>query len=56
MDEMVQVRYMVNDVTKAVAFYTGHLGFTVKKQRVHHGAPSPLTASATVRKSLSIAA
>ena len=26
-DEMVNVRYMVDDVDEAVAFYTGHLGF-----------------------------
>ncbi len=30
MDEMVHVRYMVSDVSKALAFYTGHLGFTVE--------------------------
>jgi catechol 2,3-dioxygenase-like lactoylglutathione lyase family enzyme len=28
MDETVQVRYMVNDVPKSLAFYTTHLGFT----------------------------
>jgi catechol 2,3-dioxygenase-like lactoylglutathione lyase family enzyme len=28
-DERVNVRYMVDDVDAAVAFYTGHLGFTV---------------------------
>ena len=28
-DEMVHVRYMVDDVDAAVAFYTGHLGFEV---------------------------
>ena len=28
--ETVSVRYMVSDVAKAVAFYTGHLGFTVE--------------------------
>jgi catechol 2,3-dioxygenase-like lactoylglutathione lyase family enzyme len=27
-DEMVNVRYMVDDVEAAVAFYTTHLGFT----------------------------
>jgi catechol 2,3-dioxygenase-like lactoylglutathione lyase family enzyme len=27
-DSMVNVRYMVNDVETAVAFYTTHLGFT----------------------------
>jgi catechol 2,3-dioxygenase-like lactoylglutathione lyase family enzyme len=27
-DEMVHVRYMVDDVQAAVAFYTTHLGFT----------------------------
>ena len=26
-DEMVNVRYMVDDVDQAIAFYTGHLGF-----------------------------
>ncbi len=30
MAEMVHVRYMVNDVAKALAFYTSHLGFTVE--------------------------
>lgn len=30
MDETVSVRYMVSDVAKALAFYTGHLGFTVE--------------------------
>lgn len=29
MDEYVQVRYMVSDVSKALAFYTSHLGFSV---------------------------
>jgi catechol 2,3-dioxygenase-like lactoylglutathione lyase family enzyme len=28
--ETVSVRYMVSDVSKALAFYTGHLGFTVE--------------------------
>jgi catechol 2,3-dioxygenase-like lactoylglutathione lyase family enzyme len=30
MDETVSVRYMVSDVSKALAFYTKHLGFTVE--------------------------
>ncbi len=30
MEDMVHVRYMVSDVSKALAFYTGHLGFTVE--------------------------
>ena len=30
MDETVIVRYMVSDVAKSLAFYTGHLGFTVE--------------------------
>ncbi len=30
MADMVHVRYMVNDVAKAVDFYTSHLGFTVE--------------------------
>ena len=30
MDEQVSVRYMVSDVAKALAFYTGHLGFSVE--------------------------
>jgi catechol 2,3-dioxygenase-like lactoylglutathione lyase family enzyme len=30
MNETVSVRYMVSDVAKALAFYTGHLGFTVE--------------------------
>lgn len=29
-DEMVSVRYMVNDVETAIAFYTEHLGFEVR--------------------------
>lgn len=29
-DEMVNVRYMVDDVDTAIAFYTGHLGFEVR--------------------------
>jgi len=29
-DELVNVRYMVDDVDKAVAFYTTHFGFTVR--------------------------
>jgi catechol 2,3-dioxygenase-like lactoylglutathione lyase family enzyme len=29
-DEMVNVRYMVDDVEAAVAFYTEHLGFSVR--------------------------
>jgi catechol 2,3-dioxygenase-like lactoylglutathione lyase family enzyme len=29
-DEFVNVRYMVDDVEAAVAFYTSHLGFTVR--------------------------
>ena len=29
-DELVHVRYMVDDVDAAVAFYTTHLGFTVR--------------------------
>jgi predicted enzyme related to lactoylglutathione lyase len=29
---MVQVRYIVDDVGQAVAFYTGTLGFTLKQQ------------------------
>ena len=28
-DEMVNVRYMVDDVDAAVAFYTTHLGFEI---------------------------
>jgi catechol 2,3-dioxygenase-like lactoylglutathione lyase family enzyme len=28
-DDLVSVRYMVDDVEEAVAFYTTHLGFTV---------------------------
>jgi catechol 2,3-dioxygenase-like lactoylglutathione lyase family enzyme len=30
LDEMVSVRYMVDDVDAAVAFYTDHLGFEVR--------------------------
>lgn len=30
MDETVSVRYMVSDVAKALAFYTGHLGFKLE--------------------------
>jgi catechol 2,3-dioxygenase-like lactoylglutathione lyase family enzyme len=29
-DEFVNVRYMVDDVEKAVDFYTGHFGFAVR--------------------------
>src|SRR5918996_1095353 len=29
-DELVNVRYMVDDVENGVAFYTTHLGFTVR--------------------------
>ena len=29
-DEFVNVRYMVDDVENAVAFYTGHFGFEVR--------------------------
>jgi catechol 2,3-dioxygenase-like lactoylglutathione lyase family enzyme len=30
LDELVHVRYMVDDVDKAIEFYTKHLGFTVR--------------------------
>jgi catechol 2,3-dioxygenase-like lactoylglutathione lyase family enzyme len=30
LDEMVNVRYMVDDVEAAIEFYTKHLGFTVR--------------------------
>jgi catechol 2,3-dioxygenase-like lactoylglutathione lyase family enzyme len=29
-DELVNVRYMADDVEEAVAFYTTHFGFTVR--------------------------
>jgi len=29
---MAIVRYMVNDVERAISFYVGHLGFKVKEQ------------------------
>ena len=29
-DELVNVRYMVDDVQNAVAFYTTHFGFTLR--------------------------
>jgi catechol 2,3-dioxygenase-like lactoylglutathione lyase family enzyme len=29
-DELVNVRYMVNDVEEATAFYTTHVGFTLR--------------------------
>ena len=29
-EQMVNVRYMVDDVEAAVGFYTGHLGFTLR--------------------------
>ena len=32
--DMVSVRYMVDDVQKAVDFYTGHLGFTLRTSAV----------------------
>ena len=35
-DELVSVRYMVNDVQESIDFYTHHLGFTV--QRSSHAA------------------
>ena len=28
--DLVSVRYMVDDVEKSIAFYTGHLGFSVR--------------------------
>ena len=31
-DELVNVRYMVDDVESAVAFYTTHFGFTVRSE------------------------
>lgn len=34
MEEVVQVRYMVNDVQAAVDFYTKHLGFSVQMNAV----------------------
>ncbi len=33
-DDMVNVRYMVNDVQAAVDFYTTHFGFTVNTARL----------------------
>jgi catechol 2,3-dioxygenase-like lactoylglutathione lyase family enzyme len=30
LDELVHVRYMVDDVDKAIEFYTRHLGFTLR--------------------------
>jgi len=33
-EQMVNVRYMVDDVQAAIAFYTGHLGFTVRSSAV----------------------
>jgi len=36
MDEMINVRYMVNDVDAAVEFYTTHFGFAVRS----HFAPA----------------
>jgi len=35
-DETVSVRYMVDDVDKAIDFYTGHFGFT----RGHNATPA----------------
>ncbi|MBT2594204.1 VOC family protein [Arthrobacter sp. ISL-72] len=29
--DLVSVRYMVDDVDAAIAFYTGHLGFTLRR-------------------------
>ena len=29
-DDLVSVRYMVDDVDQAIGFYTGHLGFSVR--------------------------
>jgi catechol 2,3-dioxygenase-like lactoylglutathione lyase family enzyme len=33
-DELVNVRYMVDDVDTAIAFYTTHLGFTLRSSAV----------------------
>ena len=33
-DELVSVRYMVDDVDVALDFYTGHLGFSVRSSAV----------------------
>lgn len=33
-DDLVSVRYMVDDVAQAVDFYTSHLGFTVQSSYV----------------------
>jgi catechol 2,3-dioxygenase-like lactoylglutathione lyase family enzyme len=33
-DEMVNVRYMVDDVQQSIDFYTGHLGFEVRTSAV----------------------
>jgi catechol 2,3-dioxygenase-like lactoylglutathione lyase family enzyme len=33
-DDLVSVRYIVDDVERAVAFYTTHLGFTVRSQKL----------------------
>jgi catechol 2,3-dioxygenase-like lactoylglutathione lyase family enzyme len=33
-DELVNVRYMVDDVETAVAFYTTHFGFTLRSSHV----------------------
>src|ERR687886_350519 len=32
-DELVNVRYMVDDVERAVDFYTAHFGFTLRSTR-----------------------
>jgi len=31
-DELVSVRYLVDDVDRSIAFYTGHFGFTLRMQ------------------------
>ena len=31
-NDVVSVRYMVSDVAKSLAFYTGHLGFTIESE------------------------
>ena len=39
-DDLVSVRYMVDDVEEAIDFYTGHLGFELR-QNAAPGRPLP---------------
>ena len=58
-DELVSVRYMVDDVEEAVAFYTTHFGFTVRtsfRSSVRRRRARQLTAAAERPRELGRAA